>query len=126
MGKGPWDDDLNNVKDDYLKKGGEFFVGTQAGRIVAMGALKRLSATCAEIKRMRVHPDYQRRGFGQAILEALEARAAESGYDTLQLDTTVQPIAARSLYIENKYAETGRRKVGDFDVIVYEKALPSR
>ena len=126
LGKGPWDDDLHHVKDEYLTKGGEFFVGTQAGRIVAMGALKRLSAARAELKRMRVHPDYQRRGFGQAILEALEARAAEIGYDTLQLDTTVQQTAAQSLYIENKYAETKRTKVGDFDVIVYEKALPSR
>ena len=75
---------------------------------------------------MRVHPDYQRRGCGQAILEALEARATELGYNTLQLDTTVQQTAAQSLYVKNQYTETGRAEVGDFDVIVYEKTFPSR
>jgi len=29
-----------------------------------MGALKRRSAEVAEVKRMRVHPEVQRRGFG--------------------------------------------------------------
>ena len=125
-GDGPWDDDLHHVRDVYLERGGEFLVGTQEGSIVAMGALKRLTANRGEIKRMRVHPDHQRRGCGQAILEALEARAAEFGYNTLQLETTVQQTAAQRMYVKNRYTETGRTKVGDFDVIVYEKALPSR
>lgn len=88
-----------------------------------MGALKHLSANRAEIKRMRVHPEHQRRGCGQAILEALETRAAELGYSTLQLDTTVQQTAAQRLYIKNGYIEIGRMKVGRFDVIIYEKTL---
>ena len=120
---GPWDDDLRNVRDVYLEMGGEFLVGTQEGTIVAMGALKRLSANRVEIKRMRVHPDFQRRGWGQAILEKLETRAAELGHGTLQLDTTVQQIAAQRLYVKNGYIETGRTKMGAFDVILYEKTL---
>ena len=121
-GNGPWDDDLHHVRDVDLEKGGAFLIGTQAGKIVAMGALKRLSPNRAEIKRMRVHPDHQRRGYGQAVLTALETRAAELGYSTLQLDTTVQQIAAQSLYIKNGYIEMSRTKMGIFDVIVYEKA----
>lgn len=124
-GNGPWDDDLHHVRDVYLEKAGEFLVGIQAGRIVAMGALERLSADRAEIRRMRVHPHYQRRGFGRAVLEALEARAVELGYSTLQLDTTVQQAAAQRLYIRNGYVEIGRTKMGGFDVIMYEKALPA-
>ncbi len=53
-----------------------------------MGALRRTTNEWAEIKRMRVHPDFQRRGFGQMILEALEARAVALGYAALHLDTT--------------------------------------
>jgi GNAT superfamily N-acetyltransferase len=40
-----------------------------------MGAFRRTDPERAEIKRMRVHPDYQGRGFGQIILSELEARA---------------------------------------------------
>jgi N-acetylglutamate synthase-like GNAT family acetyltransferase len=59
----------------YLKNQGEFLVGVCEGRIVAMGALRRTTNERAEIKRMRVHPDFQRCGFGQMILEALETDA---------------------------------------------------
>src|SRR5437588_11804918 len=71
-GHGPWDEDLHNIRYVYLRRSGTFLVGEIDSRIVAMGAFRRTAPTSAEIKRMRVHPAYQRRGFGQAILEALE------------------------------------------------------
>ena len=57
------------------------------------------------------------------ILQTLEARAAELGYTTLQMDTTIQQIPAQKLYIQNGYAETGRGQTGRFEFILYEKAL---
>ena len=63
-GSGPWDDDLHRIEAEYIEAGGEFYVGTIDGGIVAMGALKRLDDTRGEIRRMRVHPDLQRRGLG--------------------------------------------------------------
>src|SRR5437868_14699416 len=74
-GNGPWDDDLHHVDEVYLAAGGEFLVGELRGRIVAMGALQRTSEIRGEIKRMRVHPDCQRRGYGEAVLTELEDRA---------------------------------------------------
>ena len=78
-GDAPWDDDLHQVERVYLNKRGEFLVGTYASRIVAMGAFKQTSDERAEIKRMRVHPDFQGRGFGQLILQELEAQARALG-----------------------------------------------
>ena len=124
VGNGPWDDDLHHITDIYLDSGGEFLVGMQDQRIVAMGALKYTSAKRAEVKRMRVHPDFQRRGFGRAILQRLESRAADLGYTTLHLDTTVQQVPAQQLYVQSGYSEAGTSKLGRFDVINYEKALP--
>jgi GNAT superfamily N-acetyltransferase len=97
-GDGPWDDDLRQIESVYLSRGGEFLVGVDEGRLVAMGALRRRSAEVAEIKRMRVHPDVQRRGYGRAILVALERRARELGYARLELDTTTRQQAAIALY----------------------------
>jgi len=122
-GNGPWDDDLHHIAEIYLEGGGDFLVGLYDARIVAMGALRRSSSDRAEIKRMRVHPDFQRRGFGAAVLQALESRAADLGHMTLHLETTTQQTAAQRLYIRSGYAEVGRAKQGRFDVIYYEKAF---
>lgn len=123
LGEGLWDEDLDQVEDVYLDDGGEFLVGVYEGRVVAMGALRKTSPESAQITRMRVEPGLQGRGFGKQLLDALEKRAAELGYATLHLDTTVQQRAARRLYARNGYGENGRGKVGPFDTILYEKSL---
>jgi len=121
LGAGPWDDDLDEIEGVYLESGGEFLVGILEGEIVAMGALKRVPPDAAEVKRMRVRPGLQGRGYGQAMLDALHRRATELGYSTLRLDTTVQQRAARSLYLKNGYREVGRGSVGPFECIFYER-----
>ena len=123
LGRGPWDDDLDEIETVYLDEGGEFLVGVLDGEIVAMGALMRISPERAELKRMRVRPGLQGRGYGQTVLDALHRRASELGYSTLRLDTTVRQRAAQSLYLKNGYTETGRGVVGPFDCIYYEKEI---
>ena len=117
------DADLLDIGSAYLGSGGEFLVGVRGGGVVAMGALKRLSSEEAEVKRMRVAPGLQGRGFGQTMLEALEMRAAELGYRTLRPDTTVQQRAARGLHEKNGYRETRCGEIGPFACIFYEKEL---
>jgi ribosomal protein S18 acetylase RimI-like enzyme len=123
MGRGPWDADLDRIEKEYLENGGEFLIGNLNEKIVAMGALKKTDLNRVEIKRMRVHPDFHRLGFGQLILSALENRAKELGYTQLHLDTTVQQVAAQGLYEKNGYLRSGSKQIGKFSVIVYEKDM---
>ena len=123
LGRGPWDDDVYAIEEAYLNNQGEFLIGEWDGVFVAMGALRRTSAERAEIKRMRIHPDYQGRGFGQLILSELEARARTLGYKTLHLDTSVVQVPAQKLYEKNGYREVGRDIYGGLEVILYEKQL---
>jgi GNAT superfamily N-acetyltransferase len=132
LGRGPWDDDVYAIEEVYLKNQGEFLVGECDGHIVAMGALKRTDEQRAEIKRMRVHPDYQGRGYGQLILEVLEARACDLGYRALHLDTSILQIPAQRLYEKNGFREVGRDIYQQhidkdtqqpLEVILYEKQL---
>jgi ribosomal protein S18 acetylase RimI-like enzyme len=123
LGNGPWDRDLRSIPEVYQTGGGSFLVGETEGRIVAMGGLKRTSSDRAEIKRMRVHPDFQRRGFGTAILLGLESEARRLGYTLLHLDTTTLQVAAQGLYEKHGYRRTGETRVGGLDVILYEKGL---
>ena len=70
-----------------------------------MGALRPDGMASAELKRMRVHTDWQRQGRGRAMLGVLEQRARELGFRALVLDTTEDLVAARSLYESAGYVE---------------------
>ena len=120
---GKWDEDLSDIQNHYLNNGGEFLVGVLDNKIVCMGAFRKKSLTVAEIKRMRVLPDYQRRGFGQTILITLEAEASKMGYTELCLDTTTKQIAAQKLYENNGYIEVQRGKLSEFELIFYHKDI---
>jgi GNAT superfamily N-acetyltransferase len=96
---------------------------TADGTVVAMGALDPIEGAAVELTRMRVAPDHWRRGFGQAMLAALERRATALGASTVELETLARQRAARGLYEANGYVETGRQTVDEFDVRHYEKSL---
>ena len=123
LGNGPWDSDLKDIPNVYQRNQGCFLVGVLDGRIVAMGALRRTDPIRAEIKRMRVHPEFQQRGFGTQILKALEAEARRLGYQVLHLDTTTLQTAAQKLYEKQGYRKIGTTKIGRFDALLYEKQL---
>ncbi len=123
LGRGPWDDDVYAIEEQYFNKQGEFLIGEWDGNFVAMGALHHTSSERAEIKRMRVHPDYQGRGFGQLILTELIARARALGYKTLHLDTSVLQVPAQKLYEKNGFRKVGGDMYHNLEVILYEKQL---
>ncbi|GHO85040.1 GNAT family N-acetyltransferase [Dictyobacter formicarum] len=121
---GHWDADLFQIEQVYLDNQGEFLVGEIEDRIVAMGAIRRISETRSEIKRMRVHPGFQKRGLGQMILSHLEARAVALGYQTLQLDTTTLQIAAQRLYRKNGFTQLEKTEtINGLTVLLFEKKL---
>ena len=55
--------------------------------IAAVGALKALGDGNGEVKSMRTHPDFLRRGAGAAVLETIIAEALARGYARLSLET---------------------------------------
>jgi ribosomal protein S18 acetylase RimI-like enzyme len=120
---GPWDDDFHNIAAVYVEAGGDFFVGELDGSIVAMGALRRIDSRVGEIKRMRVLPRHQRRGLGQQILDALERRAIELGFASLELDATTNQIAARAFYEKNGYRVVATRQSPHAEQVILRKKL---
>ena len=121
--RGKWDADVDDIEGVYLSNKGEFLVGELEGVVVAMGGFWRKTEKVAELKRMRVDPRFQKRGFGQAILTELEKLAKAMGYSSMFLDTLPIMAPARRLYTKNGFMQTGTKKIGRFDAILYEKAL---
>ena len=120
------DQEFADINAIYLNNGGEFLVGRLHDRIIAMGALKRLNDSNAEITRMRVHPDFWRRGYAQIILDHLEERAMARGYRKVWLDLSPIQTFAQQLYLKNGYREYSRVMLGTAQLIVYEKDLGDR
>lgn len=88
-----------NLKAEHLEGGrGTFLVARDGDRAVGCGAIRRLDATTAEVKRMYVAPDHRGRGVGWAVLAGLEAAARQLGVLRLVLETGVYQEAAIALY----------------------------
>lgn len=77
-----------------------FFSARDRGRLMGVGALKRLDAEHAELKSMHVDPSARRRGVGEALVVALLAEAVARGFSRVSLETgTTEGFTdARRLY----------------------------
>jgi GNAT superfamily N-acetyltransferase len=120
---GPIDEDLRDIDKGYVNNGGDFLVVEDEGKIIGMGALRRKDEGCVEIRRMRVDPQYWRKGIGQLILSKLEEIAIEKGYTRLILDTSIHQIPAQQLYQKNNYKEVRREIIRGIECIIYEKEI---
>jgi GNAT superfamily N-acetyltransferase len=131
-GRGPWDADLDDIESAYLREG-EFLVGYEDARLLAMGALRPVPpdspsfaadrpGRAAEIKRMRVRPGHQGRGHGTAMLAALLGRAHELGYERAVLDT-VAGSPAEGFYARHGFGTTGHTVYLGFDVVLMSLTL---
>ncbi|WUI01655.1 GNAT family N-acetyltransferase [Spirillospora sp. NBC_00431] len=137
-----YDHDFFRMEDIYLRNDGEFLVGELGGRIVAMGGLRRADLVpggrarafggyapgtpaldAVEMVRLRVRPAVQRRGYGTAVIQALEQRAVEHGYRVLRADTTELQGPALALYGKFGWTETRRETIGGIVNIYIEKQL---
>ncbi|MFI6520986.1 GNAT family N-acetyltransferase [Spirillospora sp. NPDC050679] len=137
-----YDHDFFRMEEIYLRNDGEFLVGELGGEIVAMGGLRRADLVpggsarafggyapggkrleVAEMVRLRVRPDVQRRGYGAGVVRALEERAAEFGYRVLRADTTEFQGPALALYRSFGWQEIRREPIGGIVNIYIEKRL---
>ena len=74
-------------------------------RLAAVGALKALPDGNGEVKSMRTHPDFLRRGAGAAVLEVNIAEARARGFARLSLETGSGAAfdAALALYLRRGF-----------------------
>ena len=70
---------------------------------IGCGTFKPFSKKIAEIKRMFVITEYQGKGFGSKILQALETWASSLNYNTCILETGTRQPDAIALYKKNGY-----------------------
>jgi ribosomal protein S18 acetylase RimI-like enzyme len=114
-------DDLTDPLAGFVDAGGDFLVVEEAGRVMAMGGIRGNHRGQAEVLRVRVHPARRRRGMGRALMDGLEARAAELGFAELHLDTTIEQPEAIAFYRRLGYEQVGRERFSRWHLLYFSK-----
>ncbi|HEY1787784.1 MAG TPA: GNAT family N-acetyltransferase [Verrucomicrobiae bacterium] len=95
--------DLSGLKSPDIR----FWSAWAEDRVIAIGALKRLSEFHGEIKSMHTDKTYRRKGAGSAMLQHTIAAARQMGLSRLSLETGSWPYftPARELYKRHGFVE---------------------
>lgn len=114
---------INNVLNQDLNKLNQFMppegcllLGKYEMRIACCVGLRKIDDETGEIKRMYVRPEYQRKGIGQRLLEALIEEARCIGYSKIRLDSAPFAREAQAFY----------RKMGFRDIDPYPESEAPR
>lgn len=92
-------------------------------RVAAIGALKRLDATSAEVKSMRTHPDFLRQGIAAALLETIIAHARTEGISTLSLETGTGPAFEPALALYRRRGFVNGPAFADYVLTDFNQCL---
>jgi DNA-binding MarR family transcriptional regulator/GNAT superfamily N-acetyltransferase len=102
---------------------GWFFLARLDGRPVGCSALRRLTASVGEVKRMWTAPNARGLGVARRMMTAIEATAGEAGLTTLRLDTNRALTEAQALYRKLGFAEIERYGDNPYADHWFEKRL---
>ena len=95
--------------DELLDPAVTFVSYRRDGEVLAVGALKQLNATHAELKSMHTARAARGQGIGRAMVDYLVGLAQDRGLHRVSLETgsTAEFAAARSLYARAGFTDTG-------------------
>ncbi|WP_314172105.1 GNAT family N-acetyltransferase [Streptomyces winkii] len=102
---------------------GQFVVGRFDGEAAACGGLLMLTPECAELTRVYLRPAFRGKKGAGLLLERLESEARLLGASRTVLNTRLDLVEARSLYVRHGYRETPPYCTGPYVEICYAKEL---
>lgn len=102
--------DLQNIEQEYFESGGAFFLmEDDSGKLIAIGALKRIDRGYFKIRKMYVDESYRGKGYGKEILTRLLEVARKNGSKTIILETCDVMVAAQNLYKNYGFKVTNQK-----------------
>ena len=106
--------DMDDVRAAYMKpKGSHFWVAVnQQGEVVGTIGVQHHEESSAEIRRLRVRVDHQRKGIGSKLMETAIKYCHEQHYLKVTLDTYLDAEPATKLFAKFKFRESRSRDVG--------------
>lgn len=116
--------ELATLPGDYAPPRGELLLAYADAVPAGCVAMRPLSVSCCEMKRLWVRPSFRGAGLGTLLAQAIQERARAAGYASIRLDTLGQMAGAQALY-----RKLGFRKIAAYypnpfpDTVYLEKQL---
>lgn len=111
--------DLGGLQDDAVT----VWAVKIGDRVATIGALKRLDGLRGEVKSMRTHPDFLRRGLAAALLETIIAAARADGLSVLSLETGSGPAFEPALALYRKRGFVNGPAFADYTLSDFDQCL---
>jgi ribosomal protein S18 acetylase RimI-like enzyme len=87
-------------------------------------ALVQRGTDLGEVRRLRVDPEWRRRGLATALMAQLvEFAARQEGMRALVLNTTAAQVPALRLYQRLGFVEVGRTYVGAYELVWMRRSI---
>lgn len=100
-----------------------FLAAWDDGSLMGIGALKQLSKTTAEVKSMRTHPDYLRRGVGAALLERIISEGRRLELEALFLETGTSHHYDAAIALYKRFGFTSSPPFADYKASPHNQFL---
>lgn len=113
----------NLTVEDMTPPAGYLLVARLDGQPVGCGALKRLSDTEGEVKRVWTSSEARGMGVASRMMDALEALARELGFVVVKLDTNRTLVEAQAMYRKRGYREIAPYNDNPYAHHWFEKAM---
>jgi ribosomal protein S18 acetylase RimI-like enzyme len=91
-------DELAQLPGSYAPPRGRLFIAWENDVAVGCGALRPITDSVCEMKRLYVRPPFRGQGLGKQLAETLIAEAKQIEYSAMRLDTLPSMVAAARLY----------------------------
>jgi ribosomal protein S18 acetylase RimI-like enzyme len=100
-------DELRKLPGAYGEAGGLLMIAWAGEEAAGTIALRRLTETSCEVKRLYVRPKFRGQGLGRALLNSLIASSCSIGYVTMYADSLPSMTGAQALYRSCGFKQVG-------------------
>ena len=119
-----FDEELLTLKEMYSSPFGGIILVKEAGQVLGCVAIRKITNTVGELKRMYVKPAHQHKGLGRILLNQALELAKACNYNTVRLDTLAEMSPAIYLYKQAGFCEIAPYYFNPISTVIYfEKKL---
>lgn len=97
--------ELTEFPGEYAPPSGRFLLVMQDDQPAGSVALRKISDSVCEMKRLFVRPEFRKKGIGRKLTEAVIDEARKMGYGHMRLDTVPFMKEAIALYLSLGFKE---------------------
>lgn len=82
-----FDQELAELPGQYVPPAGRLMLAIENNQVAGCVALRGISETVCEMKRLFLRPNFRGRGLGRELAESILSEARHIGYEVMRLDT---------------------------------------